>query len=348
MTCLLSGGGRIPFKRIFGWRLLPLIRAHVIPRKMLFDPSKWITSQEDVKKKLMRALGPVRSTQAIACQSLRSLHALHDDWAATQSDGHVALWVGRTIFPRATPEHRFRGPDTGAPHDFNSEDALANDESGTGSRGYPPGIHRSPLMECRRDSSGLHRTPEGQRRCESYAQGTWLHESCTTQGAVCEARGGCSGEGGERTTPTTPSPNPLPTRRGGGELWPPCQQTVLGGTDVVPQTHDGRGQGEPGQLFARLDPPGDVCRVDPECKGPLPTWIPSNVKVAIPEENEDASSAGASSWSQAPEPRLSKGDASGPKHGYLPTSSPSPVVLKRRAKEEQTETQCMQEGAPEM
>ena len=215
-----------PLQKDFGLETTTsLIRAHVIPRKMLFDPSKWITSQEDAKEKLMRALGPVRSTQAIACQSLRSLHALHDDWIATQSDGHVVLWVGRTIFPRATPEHRFRGPDTRAPHGFNSEDALANDESGIASRSYPPGMHRSPLMECRRVSSSLHRTLEGQPRCESYAQGTWLHESCATQGAVCEARGGCSGEGGERTTPTTPSPNPLPTRRGGGELWPPCRQT---------------------------------------------------------------------------------------------------------------------------
>ena len=53
-------------------------------------------------------------------------------------------------------------------------------------------------------------------------------------------------------------------------------QCVKHGVDIPEKAVKGRhagklyreGQGEPGQLLPRPDPPGNVCRVGPECEGP--------------------------------------------------------------------------------
>ena len=89
-----DGEVRAPFRRNFGYSCCPK------KIKLLFGPSKWITSQESVKEKLLWTLGPVRSTHA--CLTLDALQPLHDVWSEASCHGHIVLWTGRTTFLRPT------------------------------------------------------------------------------------------------------------------------------------------------------------------------------------------------------------------------------------------------------
>ena len=79
-----------------------LIRIHVVPRRGFFDPTQWTTSQQDVKQELVRSLGEIRSTSAVSCSSLRGLQPVHDVWKDSHASQHPVLWVGRTVFSRAS------------------------------------------------------------------------------------------------------------------------------------------------------------------------------------------------------------------------------------------------------
>ena len=52
-----------------------LVRVHVIPRKALFDPSAWRTTELEHKQALLDSLGSIRSTCAISCKTQRELTA---------------------------------------------------------------------------------------------------------------------------------------------------------------------------------------------------------------------------------------------------------------------------------
>ena len=81
------------------------IRVHINPRKGFFAPDQWQTPQSEVREELLRNIGDIRSTEGIACTSMKLLGTLHDLWRDAQDSAHGTLWVGRSIFPRVPPEH---------------------------------------------------------------------------------------------------------------------------------------------------------------------------------------------------------------------------------------------------
>ncbi|CAE7874645.1 GIP [Symbiodinium microadriaticum] len=77
-----------------------LIRVHIVPRRGLFSPSDWVTTQGEVKDRLLGVVGPVRTTNGISCQSHHPLQNLHDVWEDEAGQGFPTLWIGRTVFSR--------------------------------------------------------------------------------------------------------------------------------------------------------------------------------------------------------------------------------------------------------
>ena len=77
-----------------------LIRVHIVPRRGLFSPSDWVTTQGEVKDRLLGVVGPVRTTNGISCQSHHPLQNLHDVWEDEVGQGFPTLWIGRTVFSR--------------------------------------------------------------------------------------------------------------------------------------------------------------------------------------------------------------------------------------------------------
>ena len=104
------------------------IRVHIIPRKNLFSPEQWRTSNIEHKEALLEHLGCVRSTWAAACQDSRRLAPVHDMWRGKLSSPLAALWVGKTMFAKAAPTSH---PDRAA-HVTScaSEEHMAHDEGG--------------------------------------------------------------------------------------------------------------------------------------------------------------------------------------------------------------------------
>ena len=94
------------------------IRIHVVPRRGLFDPSRWETSQIEVKDKLLGSVGLVRSSHGISCSTLVGLDAIHDLWQDQRNVQHPVLWVGRTVFSRAVARVPIYGPPPIGVHHF--------------------------------------------------------------------------------------------------------------------------------------------------------------------------------------------------------------------------------------
>ena len=141
-----------------------LVRVHVVPRKGLFDPSRWETPQFEVKDKLLGMIGMLRCTAAVSCSTLSSLSVVRDLWHEQSNASLPVLWVGRTVFSRVADRPPLYGtpprvgpprpPDGNSPageHLENEQDAAAvrgdedepNDPLLLVSRGTPPGHQRS-------------------------------------------------------------------------------------------------------------------------------------------------------------------------------------------------------------
>ena len=65
-----------------------LIRVHIVSRRGLSSPANWVTSQIDVKHRLLEVVGPVRTTNGISCQSHHPLQNIHDMWERASSSGY--------------------------------------------------------------------------------------------------------------------------------------------------------------------------------------------------------------------------------------------------------------------
>ncbi|CAE7721415.1 GIP [Symbiodinium sp. KB8] len=86
------------------------IRIHVVPRRGLFDPSRWETSQIETKDKLLGSVGLIRSSHGISCSTLAGLDAIHDLWQDQRDAQQPVLWVGRSVFSRAVSRAPLCGP----------------------------------------------------------------------------------------------------------------------------------------------------------------------------------------------------------------------------------------------
>ena len=93
-----------------------LVRVHVIPRKSFFDPRKCQTQYGLQRDLLLQSLGDLRETWGISCSSQRALSTVCECWRGQESvsTGYPTLWIGRSLFSRATlPERISVGPAPG-------------------------------------------------------------------------------------------------------------------------------------------------------------------------------------------------------------------------------------------
>ena len=261
------------------------MRVHVIPRKALFDPSAWRTTELEHKQALLDSLGSIRSTCAISCKTQRELTALHDLWQGTGDHGMCpTLWIGRTYFarrPMARSAHL--GTDQHVPSDSFPKDhpeehrhlqdhdwegfTLDYEQSSTDRGGSPDNQHSLNSY-----GNPLH-TPLCQGEGEGHlvgSQGTVHHEAGGTQ----------SHRPGHGTQPSGASqPRDLDEdhpgrghRRGreGDKLRPLQDKLVQGHPDGVPLVGD-QGDGPQRQLLGGLDhvcPMGE--ETGDELRRPLP------------------------------------------------------------------------------
>ncbi|CAE7245428.1 RE1 [Symbiodinium sp. CCMP2592] len=129
-----------------------LIRIHVIPRKTLFNPGKWNTASPGHKAALLRALGSLRTTEAISCKTHREYHPIHGEWRDPGDDTVLPmLWVGRTVFSRARMSStsdplQFEGPhgialhgsSADSSHGDSPEDPMGTDQGRVGEGSSSP------------------------------------------------------------------------------------------------------------------------------------------------------------------------------------------------------------------
>lgn len=81
------------------------VRVHVVPRRDVFDPSKWNTSLQHLKSQLLSSLESKRITEAIPCQSeVATVFEQTELWQQPSSASIFwkcgGLWIGRSRFSK--------------------------------------------------------------------------------------------------------------------------------------------------------------------------------------------------------------------------------------------------------
>ena len=147
------------------------IRVHINPRKGYFSPDQWQTPQSEVREELLRNTGDIRSTQGIACTSMKTLATHHDLWRDAQEESHSVLWVGRSIFPCAPQGHVEQ-----------AEVSLADEQSRARLRSSELGSHGSHELGEGGDTYDSDRKEEGTRRHFVDSKGLSNDEACRAGG----------------------------------------------------------------------------------------------------------------------------------------------------------------------
>ena len=135
-----------------------MVRVHVVPRRTFFNPSSWSTPKQELKDSLLQSLGHTRVVNAVSCQSRREFPAIHDMWKDVGADSSFPmLWIGRTVFCRASMPHRpLRDPvvNHGAETSFDgtyggaTQGDLGDAQGGTPSRSCGPQPCSEPAVDC--------------------------------------------------------------------------------------------------------------------------------------------------------------------------------------------------------
>ena len=85
-----------------------------MPRRGLFDPTRWETTQTEVKNRLLGVIGMVRSTTGISRNNFAGLDVVHDLWRDRLDAQLPVLWAFGSaeqfslelrIGPRCTDRH---------------------------------------------------------------------------------------------------------------------------------------------------------------------------------------------------------------------------------------------------
>ena len=85
---------------------IEMIRVHVVPRKHLFDPSRWETHDIDTKSALLRNITGQRLTEAIPCLPEGTLLQTHHGHMHEVDPGRrYGQWIGRSRFPKLRSSH---------------------------------------------------------------------------------------------------------------------------------------------------------------------------------------------------------------------------------------------------
>lgn len=154
-------------------------RIHVVPRRHMFDPTSWNTSNESLKKKLIGCLHEIRESTCISCTSTCIPMTFNHNWKSTKPEHVNYMWIGRSRFKRrATTSKSIRN--VGAPDPSHAkchgEDTM-EDEQGR-DRGCAAG-DEGPLQEGV-DSAGVEshadRGERSSRHWEVQAVGHVGHE----------------------------------------------------------------------------------------------------------------------------------------------------------------------------
>ncbi|CAE7805850.1 GIP, partial [Symbiodinium necroappetens] len=166
-----------------------LVRVHVVPRKGLFDPSRWETPQFEVKDKLLGMIGMVRCTAAVSCSTLSSLSVVRDLWHEQSNASLPVLWVGRTVFSRVAARPPLYGipPRVGPPRppDGNSPagEHLENEQDAAAVRGDEDEPNDPLLLVSRGTPPGHQRSSESFRGDLQCPQGSSINDSGTAEGS---------------------------------------------------------------------------------------------------------------------------------------------------------------------
>ena len=122
-----------------------MIRVHVVPRRFLFDPSKWKTTQSSLRNSLLSCLSGERRSEMIPVLSDGVVVKIHHD---TQFDAQfelgeeIGLWIGRSRFTKLEPSTSGRDPSTAVPlshANFNSALSMEDEQ-----RTAPEGTDQEP------------------------------------------------------------------------------------------------------------------------------------------------------------------------------------------------------------
>ena len=246
--------GRTPITKDF-WieTSSAFIRVHVVPRRGLFDPGRWDTDQDHIKRMLLDAIREVRITSAMSCKDSRELLMIHDTWRSAPQPPHPVLWVGRTIFSRAPASTPTSKPPT-VPPGFNgeliqrgSEEPVADEQGAAPSRGHSSGDNHAPYLEHRRSAAADRGQEESGDRLGGSAEGSCVYDKGPVVGGMLKARDHTP-DGGHEGAHAASHPG-----RGDGwegqlsrDVRASCGQTVPGGTKGIPgMVRDGdNGKGE--------------------------------------------------------------------------------------------------------
>ena len=99
-------------------------RIHVVPRRVLCNPSTWKTHSTVQKDMLLSSIGDVRVTEGFCCRSGKPLEITVDRWQEGKNEpSFPMLWIGRSTFAKLGFRAPCR-PDLRAPgHVFNMQAA---------------------------------------------------------------------------------------------------------------------------------------------------------------------------------------------------------------------------------
>ena len=238
------------------------IRIHVVPRRGLFNPESWVTSQCDVKERLLGSIGVVRSTTAISCETHHPLQSIHDTWQSDTKASYPTLWVGRTVFARV----RHPGRQCVSPEDLlesdgqqgRSEEPVEDDQARASSGGSTAGLPGASQLDRGRGAPGRDRQDAATHGHRQHAKGTDTDDACPAHGH--SSRDGVDASGQAHKGPDDPG-NPGQCRepsRHRGILRPLSRAALPRGAGVLPtMEHHGDG-GEPGQRLTGPDSPGQL------------------------------------------------------------------------------------------
>ena len=240
-----------------------LIRVHIVPRRGLFSPSDWVTTQGEVKDRLLGVVGPVRTTNGISCQSHHPLQNLHDVWEDEVGQGFPTLWIGRTVFSRRAVSGRTSSLPSSAVDLHGSpspqEDQPVEDEqSPAHGQGRGAGLPGPLHVDSGRDSAGgggedqraggRGQHPQGPRfddvaSASGHLPGDELGDAeCTNEGAAATSHPGQRGQSREHDC----------------TIRPPSGPTLQGGARLVPQVVHGGEPGESGQCVPGSHSAGEL------------------------------------------------------------------------------------------
>ena len=236
-----------------------MIRIHVTPRRTPFDPRRWQTSNDILKKQLMGRLGEVRTSTFVPCYNHTMPIEVQHEWQCDPGQRPEFLWIGRSRFCRNSTKQAVALPDRGTAdasqvcHAVAMADEPGHSDSDLGGEGH----HLQAGVDCPR--APCH-APGGEADDGGRQQEHGRHHQDEYRRAEGEVPpGGDSSAGQVQPGQFDETSEGESVTDGGGA----CLLRVLQGLQVqrgargLPAMGDG-GDGQQPEPFPRLGSPGQV------------------------------------------------------------------------------------------